>query len=86
MVGLCIDGHKLFVVVESEWKSGPKGCNSMDCTMRDGSLMLTASVLTLHSRATVTCYGTRRSSKMTGSTAAAENKENTSPGDNKVSR
>ena len=44
------------------------------------------SVLTLHSRATVTCYGTRRSSKMTASTAAAENKENTSPGDNKVSR
>ena len=63
-----------------------KGCNTEQCALYYERWVTDAdSVLMLHSGATITCYGTHRSSKTTGSTAAAKNK-NTSPWGNQVSR
>ena len=50
----------------------------------EGWVTCADSVLALHSRKTVTCYGTRRSSKIIGSTGTVEDKENTSAKGNKV--
>ena len=64
----------------AEWTKGLK----RQGMYYEGWVTCADSVLALHIRETVTCYGTRRSSKIIGSTATVEDKENTSAKGNKV--